>query len=138
MHLNSSLRKLLPAVAVGLIITACNPFRINPITQESVFPAALQRAKKDKEYMVFHSGVDVYAVKYVEVERARQQFTVLLDRIDSTQKANYAHFLSRPAAGNSPAGVRQVHVFTKDSTSYTLDEPHTIPFSNIARIERIR
>ena len=137
MHMLQSIKKLFPGVLVLLII-ACNPFRVNPVVEESVYPAALQRAKKDKEYIVFHSGADVFAVKYVEVEKARRQFTIMLDRIDSTQKENYAHFLSRPANNASMGTIKQVHLFTKDSANYTLDEPHTIPFTNIAKIERVR
>lgn len=76
--------------------------------------------------MVMHSGVDTFAVTSVVVERSKRQFTVQLGKLDSLYQAT----LTAPAPAKKP-----IHLFMRDSTSYTLDEPHTIPLNRIARIE---
>ncbi len=74
-----------------------------------------------------HSGVDTFVITSVLVERSKQQFTVHLNRLDSLHRVNINN--SKSLAG------KQIHVYMRDSTSYTLDEPHTIPLSRVARIE---
>lgn len=70
-----------------------------------------------------HSGVDTFAVTSVQVERAKKQFTVHLQKLDS---------LHRAAFGNPAEQVgKYVRITMQDSTSYTLDEPHTLPFSRV-------
>jgi hypothetical protein len=90
---------------------------------------ALARAGKDKSYMIMHSGVDVYRITSVEVEKSKKQFTVQLNKVDSIHLAN----MNNPAS----SGEKLVHVYMKDSTSYTLDEPHTIPLSKVASIKKV-
>jgi hypothetical protein len=97
------------------------------ITRPSAFAKAIETGKKDKSYLVMHSGVDIYKIKSVEVEKSKEQFTVLLDRVDSLHMANMNNPKSFPE--------KLVHIRMKDSTSYTLDEPHTIPLTKVARIE---
>ncbi len=100
-----------------------------PVSNTSAFARTLERAKKDKRYMVMHSGVDFYAIREVEVEKSKQAFTVHLNLVDSIHKANI----------NNPKqlGEKHLHVYMRDSTSYTLDEPHTIPLNKVARIEKV-
>ncbi len=100
-----------------------------PITNTSAFARTLEQAKKDKRYIVMHSGVDFYSIRQVEVEKSKQNFTVHLNLVDSIHKANI----------NNPKqlGEKHLHVYMKDSTSYTLDEPHTIPLNKVARIEKV-
>lgn len=110
-------------------LTACfNGYdSTKPITESSSYRRVIERARKDKRYFIMHSGVDVYNIFSVEVERSRQQFTVQLHKVDSLHLANI----------NTPKSLNEkfVHVFMRDSTSYTLDEPHTIPMNKVARIE---
>lgn len=73
-----------------------------------------------------HSGVDSFAVSSVVVERTKRQFTVQLGKLDSTYQAT----LTAPSSGRQP-----LHLYMLDSTSYTLDEPHTISMTKIGRIE---
>lgn len=98
-----------------------------PVANASAFSRMLNRAQKNKHYMIMHSGVDIYRIFQVEVEKSKQQFTVHLNFVDSIHKAN----LENPKA----LGERQTHVYMKDSASYTLDEPHTISFNKVDRIE---
>jgi hypothetical protein len=76
--------------------------------------------------MIMHSGVDTFSVTSVVVERSKRQFTVQLGKLDSLYQAT----LTAPAPAKKP-----VRLIMRDSTSYTLDEPHTIPLNRIARIE---
>ena len=97
------------------------------VTRTAAYPKILERAKKDKRYIMMYSGVDTYTVTSVLIGKAKQQFTVTLNRLDSLHQANRTNL---KALGEKP-----VSLYMRDSTSYTLDEPHTIPFSKVARIE---
>jgi hypothetical protein len=98
----------------------------SPVTKTGAYPKVLERARKEHRPMVMHSGVDTFSVTSVVVERSKRQFTVHLGKLDSVYQAT----LTAP----SPA-KKAVHLFMRDSTSYTLDEPHTIPLNRIGRIE---
>jgi hypothetical protein len=74
-----------------------------------------------------HSGVDTFAVTSLLVEKNKQDFTVHLNKLDSLRRS----LLTNPGA----VPQKLVHLYMTDSTSYTLDEPHTIPLKKVARIE---
>src|SRR5690349_20547938 len=83
MKLNFSNSKMLAfAVCVGLFSCYTGG---DTITKASVFPKAVERAKKDKRHFIMYSGIDTFAVTTVEVEN-RQEFTVHLDKMDSLHK----------------------------------------------------
>ena len=98
----------------------------NVVTKTSAFPKAIERAKKEKRYFIMHSGVDTLAVLSIQVEN-KKEFTVHLDKMDSLRTVT----LNNPTV----LSKKQLHLFMNDSTSYTLDEPHTIAFSKVARME---
>ncbi|OLY94171.1 hypothetical protein SAMN05444008_105267 [Cnuella takakiae] len=95
-------------------------------TQTGAYPRVLERAKKNARSIILHSGVDSFAVTSVVVERSKRQFTVQLGKLDSSYQAT----LTGPSSGREP-----LRLYMLDSTSYTLDEPHTIPITKIGRIE---
>jgi hypothetical protein len=97
------------------------------ISKTSAYPKILKRADVDKRYLIMYSGVDTYHVKSVQVEKSRQQFTVHLAKLDSVHAAGLRN------TGNTPEKL--LHMYMRDSASYTLDEPHTIPMNKVARIE---
>ena len=99
------------------------------ITKTSVFPKTIERAKKDNRYFVMYSGKDTFAVTNIMIENRRREFTVQLDRIDSLHRVS----LKNPAT--SPE--KKIFLHMLDSTSYTLDEPHTIPMTKVAIIRLI-
>ncbi|MDB5246556.1 MAG: hypothetical protein JWQ40_950 [Segetibacter sp.] len=70
--------------------------------------------------MVLHSGINIYSITHVQVDKAKEHFTVQLDKVNSSRTAPV---------------LSELHVYTIDSTSYTMDEPHTIPFTNVAKVE---
>ena len=96
------------------------------ITHNAAFPKVMERAKKDKRYFIMYSGIDTFAVTSMSVEN-RREFTVHLDRMDSLRKIT----LNNPTV----LSEKRAHLFMIDSTSYTLDEPDTLLFRNIKRIE---
>lgn len=100
----------------------------------SGYPSAIERAKKSKWYMVLHSGINVYSINAVQLDRAKKQATVQLDKVDSAYLSGSGGVAA--GAGNA-ARQPAMHLYTSDSTSYTLDEPHTIMLEKIARIERV-
>ena len=64
---------------------------------------------------------------------------VQLNKLDSLRIVNVSDGeskRSRPKKGESPL-INEIHIYTKDSVSYTLDEPHTIPMENLARIDLV-
>jgi hypothetical protein len=102
------------------------------------YTQTLKHTRKNKKYVIMHSGVDVYIVKQVEVERNRKQFTVYLDRVDSLNIVNTGNPEGKRYVPKKGEPVKpEIHVYMKDSTSYTLDEPHTIAVDKIARIEKV-
>jgi len=97
-----------------------------------VFPGVLERAQKDKKYIILYSGVNIYSVVSAQTDKAKEHMTVQLDKVDSTKLTGG---VSANTTGNSVIpGLSKVYVYMKDSTSYTLDEPHTIPLANVSRI----
>ena len=122
-------RNCFTAISVFLIcvVSGCanHAYQSNTAISRSQYPAAIERAKKSKWYMVLHSGINVYSITAVQLDKTRQQATVQLDKVDSS-------YLSGSGASKTPA----MHWYTSDSTSYTLDEPHTIALDKVARMER--
>ena len=106
------------------------------ISKASVYPAALERAMKNKRYFVMKSGINLYTVTSIDLDKAKQQMTVTLDKLDSLHLAyfNNPQIRSNANAQGKPLQP-EIHVYMKDSISYTLDEPHTIPVEKVARIE---
>ena len=116
------------------LLTACSSqsYPANTPISRSSYSAAIERAKKNKWNMVLHSGINVYAITSVQVDKAKQQATVQLDKVDSSYMA-----VSNPSAGAAKGKTAAMHWYTSDSTSYTLDEPHTIVLDKVVRMERV-
>jgi hypothetical protein len=104
-------------------LLACSPG--NEITNTSKYRGTLERGRKDHRSFVMYSGIDTFAVTSIAVERRSREFTVQLDKPDSLQ---------RPVNSKLPPSNKKIFIYMKDSTSYTLDEPHTIPLKNISRL----
>jgi hypothetical protein len=122
-----------------LTISACsNRYAgVTTVTSTSKYPGVLERARKDQRYFILHSGINLYTVTSLDLDRAKQQMTVTLDKVDSTHLLNFKNF---QAMGHKPEkveanGTSEIYVFMNDSTSYTLDEPHTIPLKNVGKVE---
>ena len=110
-------------------LLGCSAYQSNTnlITNSASYPRVIEQARKDKRYFIMHSGVDTFAVTSLLVEKTKQQFTVHLDRLDSLHRFHF----NNPKA----LGEKRIYLHMRDSTSYTLDEPHTIPLARIANIE---
>jgi hypothetical protein len=123
-----------PAIILSGCLVGCsnntspNKTVSQDVSQTSVNPRMIARANKAKRYFIMYSGVDTYRVTSAEVEKNKQQFTVRLAKVDSMHLAG----LRNPAAATG----NLTHMYMRDSTSYTLDEPHTIALTKVARIER--
>ena len=113
------------ATAVCIFLNSCYSAS-NTVTKTSAFPKVLERAKKDKRYFILYSGIDTFAVTSLRVEN-RREFTIHLDKMDSLHKVTLNNPITIPE--------KRAYLFMHDSTSYTLDEPHTLPFNKLARIE---
>ena len=102
-------------------------YQANAAIPRTKYPSAIEKAKRSKWYMVLHSGINVYSITSVQLDKARQQATVQLDKVDS---------IYLPAA-SSTSRTPAMHWYASDSASYTLDEPHTIVLDKITRMERV-
>ena len=98
-----------------------------PITKTRAFPKTIESAKKDNRQFIMYSGKDTFKVTSITIENAKQEVTVHLDRIDSLYRANLNN--SKTLAG------KHIFLYMLDSTSYTLDEPHTIPPTKVEKIQ---
>lgn len=107
------------------------------VTSESSYPAAIEKAIKDHRYFTMQSGINLYSVTSVDLDQAKRQMTVTLDKVDSSRLLNGDKKVSKrykPQKGEAAASS-QIHLYMTDSTSYTLDEPHTIGLNKISRVE---
>src|SRR3954464_11472955 len=127
------------ASIVSMIIFSCSSQNSSgkTVTAQSKFPRIIERAKKDQRYLIMQSGINVYNVTSVDLDKKKQEMTVTLDKVDSSRLANAKNV----AENNSQSGKvidsasSQLYLYMKDSTSYTYDEPHTIPIKNIDRVQ---
>ena len=116
-----------------ILIIACNLSGCyihnagEPITKTRAFPKTIESAKKDNRQFIMYSGKDTFKVTSITIENAKREFTVHLDRVDSLYRANLKN--SKPLAG------KHIFLYMLDSISYTLDEPHTIPLTNVEKIQ---
>lgn len=126
-----------------ILIAACALFacsashKAGTVTKASAFAAILEHAKKDKSYITLQSGINLYSVVLVEINKPRQEMTLQLNKPD-TAKINNVTNAGKNAYTNdkTSAGTnRQTHILMNDSISYTLDEPHTLMLAKIAKIE---
>jgi hypothetical protein len=87
--------------------------------------------------MMLHSGINLYSITSVQVDRSKKQMTVQLDIPDSSNRtdANNAAVGTVTPKASGQAATPQLHVHMSDSTSYTLDEPHTLSLDKVAKIE---
>ena len=110
-------------------LLGCSAYQSNTniITTSASYPRVIEQARKDKRYFIMRSGVDTFAVTSLLVEKTKQQFTVHHDRLDSLHRFHF----NNPKA----LGEKRIYLHMRDSTSYTLDEPHTIPLARIEKIE---
>ena len=110
------------------ILPACHTPN-NLITKPSAFAKTIRKANTDKRSFLMYSGIDTFSIIHIMVENARREMTVQLNTIDSIQRKNILY-------PNNLKG-KQIVLYMRDSVSYTLEEPHTIPIRNIARIQLI-
>jgi hypothetical protein len=119
--------------------TGCtNHYNTKPLTRTSAYPRFIERAILDKRNFILHSGVDIYSITSVEIDKAKKHMTVHLDKLDSLNKRPVNN--TEPVGSEPKKGVQsmdKIHVYMRDSTSYTLDEPHTILLNKISRIEEV-
>jgi len=105
----------------------------NPSTDAASYPRILEKAKNNKRYFIMQSGINLYSVTSIDLDRTKKQMTVTLDKADSLR---LVHFKNPGTQQNQQQSVaNEIHIYMKDSTSYTLDEPHTIPLERIAKVE---
>jgi len=118
------------------IYSCSSPSKAKSVTSAAGFPDAIDEAKQDKRYFIMKSGLNIYTITSVDLDRAKQQMTVTLDKVDSAHLV----YLNNPEVRRTRARVGEtqaqgeIHLYMKDSTSYTLDEPHTIALGKVDRI----
>lgn len=111
--------------------------KANSLTRVSAYPAAIEQAKKDHRYFMMRSGINLYTITSVDLDHTKKQMTVTLDKVDSSRLPDTkSSLIKQPKPQKGEASVSfQIHLLMADSTSYTLDEPHTIPLNKVRRVE---
>src|SRR4051812_9103112 len=61
-----------------------NHLTAKSVTATAGFPDAIDDARKDKRYFIMKSGLNIYTITSVDLDRAKQQMTVTLDKVDSS------------------------------------------------------
>jgi hypothetical protein len=108
----------------------------NPCPDASDYPAVIARAKKDNRLIILHSGINVYTVTALQLDRAKKNVEVQLNKLDSLHIVKIANPNSnQEVSDKSGTSPREVHLYMKDSISYLLEEPYTIPLEKVARVD---
>jgi len=125
------MKSLLSLTAAIYFLCSCSSTQNNATTYTSTrqYPKILEQARKESRFIIMYAGLDTFAVSSLVVENNKKEFTVHLDKLDSLHRST----MKNEASTTEP----QVHLFVQDSASYTLDEPHTIPFIKLTRVEKI-
>ena len=122
------------------ILAGCSAhsYKTQTVLPKSAYATTIEKAKQDKRYFILYSGINVYSVTSVDIDTAKQQFTVQLDKVDSLRLVYLQGSNNRykPKKGESRF-LSEILVYMSDSTSYTLDEPHTLRMDKVARIELV-
>lgn len=114
-------------------------YKTKTVGSRTKYLKTIEKAKDDKRYFILYSGINIYSVTSVDVDRAKQQFTVQLDKVDSLRLIylqNPQTNRSRPKSGELTS-FSEIRVYMSDSTSYTLDEPHTLFLDKVAKVELV-
>ena len=139
MKLSIQLNTIIVAFILISIAPGCSTHlsQSGSVASVRAYPGVIERAKKDKKYFIMYSGVNIYTVVSVQVDKTKEHMTVQLDKVDTLQLSNGK--TASPLGDNSgkveSSTLSKVYFYMKDSASYTLDEPHTIPLANVSRIE---
>ena len=110
-----------------------------PVIPSSSYPDAIEQAKKEQRYFLLKSGINLYTITSVDLDKAKQEMTVTLNEVDSSHLIGLKNFNSRgykPKKGDSKPSP-SIHLYMTDSTSYTLDEPHTIRLEKVGKVELV-
>lgn len=103
----------------------------------AAYPGIIEKGRQQKKDFILSSGVNVYSVLSVQLDKNKRDMTLQLSKVDTMQlssnlPADTAAMTSGKRTKKKPSIVL---LQMKDSASYTLDEPHTIPLANILKIE---
>ena len=99
--------------------------------------AAITRATKNKDYVSLQSGANFYYVTFAEIDKAKKNVTVTLDKIDSTHYNQILTSTNKKVLINDKMLTPHLHINLVDSANYTYDEPHTIPLIKIGSMQRL-
>lgn len=123
------------------VLSGCSNsyIKAKTVTPASAYPAAIEQANQDNWSFILHSGINVYTITTYQLNKEKQKLEVHLNKLDSLHVVDVSDRASgraRPKKGRSSL-INEIHIYTKDSVSYTLDEPHTIPLEKLARIDLV-
>lgn len=127
------------AVIFLYILTGCSSpyYKTRTVASKGKYLKSMEKARDDKRYFILFSGINIYSVTSVDVDKDKQQFTVQLDKVDSLRLPYLQNpQIKRYKSNQSPAGP-ELRVYMRDSTSYTLDEPHTLLVDKVAKVEAV-
>ena len=137
MNISWPSRNYLLILVLTCVLWGCaSQYTSGTLTNKSRYARVIEKAREDKRSMMLHSGINLYSITSVQVDKARKQMTVQLDMPDSINRtdANNAAVGTVTPRTASQASTTQLHVHMSDSTSYTLDEPHTLSLAKVAKI----
>ena len=103
----------------------------------SASAAAITRATKNKDYVSLQSGTNFYYVTFAEIDKAKKNVTVTLDKIDSIHYNQVLISTNNKVLVNDNPPKPHLHIKLVDSTNYTYDEPHTIPLMKISSMQKL-
>ncbi len=103
----------------------------------SASAAAITRATKNKDYVSLQSGANFYYITFAEIDKAKKNVTVTLDKIDSIHYNQVLTSTNKKVLVNDKTPTPHLHIQLVDSANYTYDEPHTIPLMKISSMQKL-
>ncbi len=115
-------------------------FKAKPVIPVSAYPAAVEQAKQENRFFILHSGTKAYNITSLQVDQAKQQMELELGQIDSLHTLYVTKPQSRRyrAVKGQSRVLTEIHLYLKDTGSYSLNEPLTLPFARVSKIELLQ
>ncbi len=131
--------RFLFAFFFSAVLSGCfqNYFIKRTITPTDDYPSTIERAKQENRFFILHSGRRAYAMTSLQVDQPQKQLVVKLDSIKPPHTLyvnNPLNRVYRIRKGESPV-LTEIHLYTKDTTSFALNDAITIPVDRLTRVE---
>ncbi|GEO09824.1 hypothetical protein SAE01_23200 [Segetibacter aerophilus] len=114
-------------------------FKVVPVKDVAAYPTSVERGKEENRFFILHAGSNAYSITTIHVNKEKQQLELQLSKLDTphtvyVNKPKYRVY--KPSKGQSQV-LTEMHLYSKDATSYALSEPLVLPIAEVSKIELV-